>query len=198
MQDSTTLTQQLSDDDLLLTQLEVPVATVAAGLAAAKKAGARTVLNAAPMTDLSTLLCNVDLLVVNEVEAATLRDQLGIPRDAPFAELPARTGCPVVMTCGESGVVVGTPTGAVSKISGEHVTVVDTTDAGDTFVGALVAYLAHGSSLEHAVRWANQAGALACTGVGAQTKMPYLHDLDPDRAPGLDNAEATDARGRFT
>jgi ribokinase len=132
------------------------------------------------MRDISALLDHVDLLVVNEVEAFMLRDQLELPHGAAFTELAARTNCQVVMTRGGAGAVASTPAGDAIEVAGEAVEVVDTTGAGDTFVGALVAGLAISDTLEQAVRRANRAGALACTALGAQAAMPYRNDLDRD------------------
>jgi ribokinase len=186
---STTLTS----DAVFLTQLELPAATVLAGLRSAQSAGAYTILNAAPMTDLDELVDVVDLLVVNETEAEALVQShaalASAPSDGPglASAIAADINAAVIITLGSAGAVLaaGTDTGqtTVVTVPAEPVDVVDTTGAGDTFVGALAATLTSPRGpidlhrIGEAVRLAAHAAAIACTWVGAQTAMPTLADL---------------------
>ena len=152
----------------LLLQLETPLDTVLAFAERARAAGTAVVLNAAPARALpERLLAAVDVLVVNEGELAMLAGPAGTPADA-LRRLPVAR---VVATLGDAGCVAR---------DGERfhlqpafaVEAVDTTAAGDTFCGALVAALARGEPLPAALREASAASALACTALGAQSSIP--------------------------
>lgn len=152
----------------LLMQLETPLATVAAYARAARAAGSKVVLNAAPARQLDAgLLDLLDILVVNQGELASI-----CGNSASIAEGLQRLKVPVVVvTLGERG--------CCARV-GEHYLVqpafavqpVDTTGAGDTFCGVLVAALDQGADMAHALRQASAASALACTRAGAQSSIP--------------------------
>lgn len=177
--DAAALTESITCGDLLVLQLEIPVAAAAAGVEAAKRAGARVILNAAPAMDVGNLLTLIDLLVVNESEAEFFAA-------SPVGTLPealraARTirdeyGADTIVTLGAQGAVLA-DSRQVCHVPGVSVPVIDTTGAGDTFVGALAALLAEGSETEAAVEFAVRAAALTCTGLGAQNSMPRRAQL---------------------
>ncbi|MCD9031886.1 PfkB family carbohydrate kinase [Luteimonas sp. Y-2-2-4F] len=152
----------------VLLQLETPIETVAAYARAAREAGACVVLNAAPARDVpEALLRLVDVLVVNEGELALLAgDAADLP--AAMRRLPVAR---VVVTLGAAG-CVALDRGTLLRQPAFAVPAVDTTGAGDTFCGALVAALARGLALADALREASAASALACTAPGAQTGVP--------------------------
>ena len=157
----------------LLMQLEIPLATVAAYAHAAKAADVRVVLNAAPAQALGQeLLAAVDLLVVNEGELRTLAGNSGSLADC-LARLPCSA---VVVTLGARGCVAREGDLFHAQTS-FPVPVVDTTGAGDTFCGTLVAALAGQHSMGHALRQASAAAALACTQMGAQSSVPHAADV---------------------
>ena len=146
----------------LLMQLETPLESVAAYARAAKAKGVKVVLNAAPAQDLGPdLLSMVDVLIVNESELATLSHHGSERLDVPC----------LVVTLGARGCRARFEGKTVTH-EGFAVTPVDTTAAGDTFCGALVAALARRLPLGDALRSANAAGALACTRPGAQSSIP--------------------------
>lgn len=160
---------------VLLLQLEIPLATCVAATTAARAAGARVIVNAAPLPDpadpqLRRLLELTDVLVVNEGEATGL----GSVRPERLRELGPPS---VVVTLGESGAEVAEGRASYA-VPGNPVDAIDTTGAGDAFCGALAAALAEGRSLVDAVRWGCAAGALATTAVGAQAAMPTLAQFD--------------------
>ncbi|PRY56750.1 ribokinase [Glycomyces artemisiae] len=164
--------------DVLVLQLETPVPTVAAAVAAAKAAGTRVVLNAAPSGAVPLdLLDDVDVLVVNEHEAA----ELAGPGDAA-AVLTAR-GCAVIVTLGAEGALVGVPGEEPVRVPSYTVDAVDTTGAGDTFVGAFAAALdgdPSGTGLEALVAatgFATAAAALAVQRKGAVPSIPTLEEV---------------------
>ena len=152
----------------LLMQLEIPLDAVLAYALAAKAAGLRVMLNAAPAQALPPgLLAAVDVLVVNEGELRTLSGIQG-----SVAECLAQLPCPtVVVTLGARG-CVAREGGAYFLQPGFAVQAVDTTGAGDTFCGALVAALSQAMPLSKALRRASAAAALACTQMGAQNSVP--------------------------
>jgi len=169
----------------VVAQLELPVETVAAALTLGQEAGALTILNAAPAPEnprvLDGLLSLVDVLVVNEVEAAMLagrKPETGGGIDEVLAELASSFGIRrLVVTLGSRGAVV-IDDSRREWLEGHRVEVVDAVGAGDAFVGTLAASLAHGATFETAARRANTAGALAVTRAGAYDALPTASEVD--------------------
>lgn len=167
--------------DVLLTQLELPIPTVAAALRRAREAGVTTVLNAAPYNAaIVDALPFVDLLVLNEVEGA---DLLGWARVTPeTAQQEAITAIlalgvgAVALTLGAHGALVGCGDER-RQFAAPSVTVVDTTAAGDAFTGALAAGLAAGTDLFTAAARAVIVGSLTVTKAGAQPSLPYAKEV---------------------
>jgi ribokinase len=154
---------------VVLAQLEVPIAVVAASLAAARRAGAITVLNPAPAAELPAELLDVcDVIIPNEHELALLG---GVER-----LLAAGCGT-VVVTRGGEGIDVHTADDTWHQAPFE-VTVVDTTGAGDACCGGIAARLAAGDTLRDAVRWGAAAGAIATTRAGAVPAQPSAAEID--------------------
>ena len=145
---------EMQPGDVLLVQLEVPMATVAAGVRMAKARGARVVVNAAPYAavphDVAAL---ADPLVVNEHEALELADSEVLPGS-------------LLVTFGAHGSSWDGVELPAAPVAPEEV--VDTTGAGDAFCGALAAALASGAGRDEAVRLASEAGAAAVRHRGAQ------------------------------
>jgi ribokinase len=167
---------QIARSDVVMTVLEIPVAAAARGLELGKKHGVRTILNPAPATKLDdTVLKHVDYLTPNETE---LRILLGLsPNDPdPTNELAQRlrqrgVGS-LIVTMGEKGAMLLTDD-HTEHIPGVAIEVVDTTGAGDAFNSGLAVALAEGRPLVEAVKYANCAGAIACTKLGV---IPALGD----------------------
>jgi ribokinase len=156
---------------------EVPADAAEAGLDAARSSGAITILNAAPDPEATKpLLANVDVLVVNEVEAAALLGRKADLADMTKA-LSRETGTSVVLTAGSNG-AFGYRDGQSLHYPAPRVTVVDTTGAGDTFCGAFATRIAHGDEFADAVRWAVAAASLATQRAGAQPSIPTASDVD--------------------
>jgi ribokinase len=151
----------------VLLQLEIAEPTVLDAAQTAHGAGALVVLNAAPMRDLpDTLLAAVDVLIVNEHEAALLA--------AAHPERELADLVPVVVvTLGGAGAVLSRRGEPDVRVAAPSVTVVDTTGAGDTFCGAFGAALAAGSEMDAAVRFAVAAGSLAVESAGAVPSIPF-------------------------
>lgn len=169
----------------LLLQLETPIDTVAAYARAARAQGINVVLNAAPAQNLpAALLALIDVLVVNAGELATLTKHRGtIAESLKHLAVPC-----AVVTLGHNG-SCALANGVFLVQPAFSVTSVDTTAAGDTFCGVLVAALARRQSLPQALRLATAAGALACTKLGAQSSIPEHGDVEKF----LQNSPATTA-----
>jgi len=157
-------------ETVLLSQLEVPLAVVQAAAHAVAGAGGRVVLNLSPARDISAeLLALCDPLVVNESEAravgaASFVDAAGALDAARALGDRCRS---VVITLGGDGAVWSDGAGG-GHVAAPRVDVVDTTGAGDAFVGALSAELADGASLADAVTAGVRSGAAAVQWRGAQ------------------------------
>ncbi|MBS0589456.1 MAG: ribokinase [Proteobacteria bacterium] len=180
----------LTDIACLLLQLETPITTVAAYAAAARAAGVKVVLNAAPARDLpATLLAHLDVLIVNEGELAAI-----VGPCASIAQALERLDVPcVIVTLGARGVCARSH-GHYHWQCAYPVAAVDTTGAGDTFCGAFTAALCAGLALPQALARASAAGALACTRLGAQASIPTAAEVEAFLARHADSADAADAR----
>ena len=175
-------TQDTIEDALLgrsstvLLQFECAAGQIAALIARARSAGARIVLNLAPAGVLpQAALRAVDVLVLNEDEAAWLATRLGSGSDA--ASLHAALGVDVVVTLGERGLEAEGRAGRF-RIDAWPARVVDTTGAGDCFTGVLAAALDRGLPFDAALRRANVAAGLCCGRPGTQGSMPSAPETD--------------------
>jgi ribokinase len=159
---------------LVVAQLETPAEVTAAAFAAARRAGATTLLNAAPAQPLpEALLEATDLLAVNETEAALLLGQSGEPA-ALAAALAPRFRQGVVLTAGAAGAFRAASGAPPLHLPAPRVRVVDSTGAGDAFIGAYAAARAAGLPEEAALRRGVVAGSLACGKAGAVPGLPEL------------------------
>lgn len=164
--------------DVVVCQLEIPVDIVMATFEAARTSGATTILNPAPWQPLPPALLHlVDVLVVNEIEMSGIT---GEPVEAiEDRALPAvgralldRGPGSVIVTLGKAGAMVVERDRRALRIPGRPVRAIDTTGAGDCFVGALAAMLAAGEDLGPAADTANRAAAISVTREGAASSMP--------------------------
>ncbi|MEF2278017.1 ribokinase [Deinococcus sp. YIM 134068] len=166
----------------LLLQGELPPEVTREAARRAHAAGLTVVLNAAPARDPDPdLLGHTHHLVVNEHELAALTG--GVEVEADARSLLAGGPQAVTVTLGDQGSVTVTPE-TIFRLPAHTVTPMDTTGAGDTFCGVLVAWLADGSPLPDALRAANVAAALACARMGAQDAMPELEEIRAAQAQG--------------
>ncbi len=167
----------LSEAQVVLAQLEIPIETV---MAAARASTGVFCLNPAPAQPLPMgLLRQVDVLVPNRSELAALASTAP-PGDVDevVAAVAAIDGPEaVIVTLGGEGSVV-IDRGEVTPIPAPRVDAIDTTGAGDAFCGALANALSGGWSLVEAARWATVAGALATTRAGAQVSMPARAEVE--------------------
>ncbi|PRZ42747.1 ribokinase [Antricoccus suffuscus] len=163
--------------DVLLMQFEVPIETVTAAASIARAAGVQVMLNAAPYAELpADLLENLDLLIVNEHEAALSAGTQGTPEEVATVILGSVPG--VLITLGAAGSLLATRGTEPVRINAPHVTAVDTTGAGDTFSGAYAAATVEGLPAVERLRFASAAAALAVQERGAVDAIPDRARID--------------------
>jgi ribokinase len=167
--------------DALLLQLESPLETVTRAAEVAHAHGVTVILNPAPARPLpDELLALVDVLIPNETETAMLTSlPVGDLAEAGTAAAALRglgVGT-VILTLGERGALLAWEEGT-RHFAAFAVTPVDTTAAGDAFVGGFAVALAEGRTLAEAVQWGNAAGALSTTKPGAQPSLPTRQELE--------------------
>lgn len=176
--------ESIAAADVLLLQLEVPITASQRAAEIAKSNGATVVLNPAPAQELpDDFLTQVDILTPNEVETESLSGvQVSTAADAERAAkvLLDKGLSAVILTLGERGALLLTPD-LTRQVPAYTVEVVDTTAAGDAFCGALATGLAQGENLVDAVAFANAAGALAVTVLGAAPSMPTAAQVEAFR-----------------
>ena len=176
--------ESIAAADALLLQLEVPIAVSQRAAEIAKSNDATVVLNPAPAQELpDDFLAQVDILTPNEVETESLSGvRVSTATDAERAAkvLLDKGLSAVILTLGERGALLLTPD-LTQQVPAYSVEVVDTTAAGDAFCGALATGLARGENLVDAVAFANAAGALAVTVLGAAPSMPTAAQVEAFR-----------------
>lgn len=170
----------ISDADILLLQLEIPLDTVTHAALYAAQQQVKVILNPAPALALPNhLLRCISILTPNTTEAALIA---GIPvSNRTDAEKAAKIICAkgvqqVIVTMGADGVIICEEKNC-SWIPAAKVTPVDSTAAGDVFNGALSVALCEGKNLHTAARFACDAAAISVTRWGAQSSIPYRHEL---------------------
>jgi ribokinase len=175
----------LAKGDVAVSQFEIPLPTIAAFFKRARAAGATTVLNPAPAQKMNDdLLSLVDILILNETELGFLTDQT-LSGDGPLdsfvdaaRSLQVHPGQVICVTLGKRGAVAAI--GNVRwNVSGRKVEAVDTTGAGDCFVGAAAAVLAQIGSdqIRVALAYGNDAAAVCVQRIGAAPSMPTIEEV---------------------
>ncbi|UXY26980.1 ribokinase [Streptomyces sp. HUAS TT20] len=166
----------IASADALLLQLEIPMAAVLAGADAARRHGVRTILTPAPTQPLPPgLLAATDLLVPNEHEATALT---GRPDPREAADVLLDRVPEVVVTLGAAGCLYLTRGAEPLVVPAPAVTAVDSTGAGDTFVGALAVALGEERPIREALTWAAAAAAVSVQREGASASMPYRPEIE--------------------
>jgi ribokinase len=157
--------------DVVVGQFEIPQAVTAAAFTAARARGAVTVLNPAPAAPiLPELLASTDWLIPNEIEFGILA---GSPAsDDAFTRFARKTGTRLVVTLGAQGVAIVDAIGSIKRVPAVPVRAVDTTGAGDAFVGAFAAGLALGWPAEEAARLGVACASDSVTRPGTQRSFP--------------------------
>lgn len=177
---------EINENDILLVQLEIPLPTVEFAVRQAAAKRCRIMLNPAPAQKLSAeILAQLYLITPNETEAELLT---GIRvHDEPSARLAAESlresGVRnVILTLGAKGAYLHNETTSC-LIAAPPVTAVDTTAAGDCFNGALAVALSENAGLAEAVAFACEAASISVTRMGAQSSVPYRHEIRSSLKP---------------
>ena len=161
--------------DIVMGQLEIPQRVTLAAFLAARAAGATTILNPAPAAPLDPdLLSAADWLIPNETELAILAgiDQLDPDDDAEIQAFAREIGPRVVVTLGSRGAALVTADGSIQRLPATPVSAIDTTGAGDAFVGAFAYGLAAGLDEVAAVRIGVACASNSVTRPGTQSSFP--------------------------
>ncbi|MCB1529950.1 MAG: ribokinase [Rhodospirillales bacterium] len=187
----------LKAGNVVLMQMEIPVAENIALMERAKEFGATVILNVAPALKLpKSALSYVDYLIVNQIEARQMAESYGFNLDSDkdadrIAETLAKFGkLTCILTRGPRGTIVVTQDGRAWLVPAlELEKVVDTTGAGDCFCGTLAAMIYKGTSLLEGIKRANVAAGLSCLKVGIQEAYPYSAEID-EYLPSLPEAKS--------
>ncbi|PHX52358.1 ribokinase, partial [Pseudomonas syringae pv. syringae] len=171
----------LADSQIVICQLEVPTETVFHTLARARALGKTVILNPAPASEPlpASWYALIDYLIPNESEAQTLT---GVNVDSPAAAenaasvMLAAGARNVIITLGEHGTLFANASG-MDHIPARRVQAVDTTAAGDTFVGGFAAALSAGHGELQAIRFGQAAAAISVTRAGAQPSIPTFEEV---------------------
>lgn len=164
----------IASASVLVLQLEIPLPTVMAAAGVARGEATTTVLNAAPIRDLpDALLADIDVLVVNEHEAAHLAAARSGGIEGLLALVPT-----VIVTLGAQGAALYRRGEPELRVAAPIVSAVDATGAGDTFCGALAASLAEGAALDSALRFAVAAASLSVQAHGAVPSIPRREQIE--------------------
>jgi ribokinase len=170
----------IADAKLLIAQLEVPLETVQEALLLARRHELLTILNCAPAQPLADdLLKLVDVCVLNESELETLTGSKGETMHEVIAaswNLLGRGPRQVIVTLGSDGALVVDATSA-EHVPGVPVSAVDSSGAGDAFIGSLAVWLAEGYDLTESARRANAVAALSVTRFGTQSSFPSRDEV---------------------
>ncbi len=171
----------LGDARLLILQFEIPVETVLHSARLARQHGLCVLLDPAPAQSIpDELLANTDYLVPNETELSLLTGQPVLDLESTKAaahRLLERGAKSIIVTLGENGALMVNRERSI-HIPSFRIEAVDTTAAGDAFIGGLAISLLKGKSPEDSVRYACACGALAATKFGAQTSLPTAVEVE--------------------
>ncbi|MDO4977273.1 MAG: ribokinase [Eubacteriales bacterium] len=164
----------------VILQMEIPQDVNEYAIEKAKECGAKVIMNAAPAAPISEkALKSLDILVVNEVEAGFYLGKDITDSELAKAgakELKERYGCDVIITLGKLGSVVNDQN-EINFIPSKKVKAVETTGAGDSFIGGVGYALLQGMSLTAACEFATCCSAITVCGVGAQNSMPTFNQV---------------------
>jgi ribokinase len=179
---------KMGRNDIVVCQFEIPLEIIESVFERAKQIGATTILNPAPANPaIGRILRNVDYLVVNEVELEAISGTAVNPDDstsvyAAMEKLRQHGPFTLVVTVGPRGALLSGPD-RQCEAKGHKVNAVDTTGAGDCFIGGFAAALARSEPITDAINFANKAAAISVTRRGAASSFPTLAEVKDSRSP---------------
>lgn len=171
----------IKEASVVVAQLEIPIETVKYALKSAKQLGKITILNPAPAAGLDDeMFANIDILIPNETELEAISGIKITNNDDIFAAaqlLISKGVRELIVTLGDKGCIHVSKQGS-NIYKACKVKAVDTTAAGDSFIGALAAAISEGKALEDAIKFATAVGALTVTKEGAQSSLPLRAEVE--------------------
>lgn len=171
----------LKESGVCILQNEIPVEIIAYAIDKAKEAGCTVVLNAAPAIELpEECLSKVDILVVNEVEAEFYcHEKIDSVEKAKteIKKMAEKYNNNIIFTLGKDG-AVAYENGTIEFIPAMKVDAIETTGAGDSYIGAVSHSIIEGKSLIEACKFATKCSAITVCRMGAQPSMPTLEDVE--------------------
>ncbi len=168
--------ESIADLAVVVAQCEIKQEVTLAAFSAAKKRGCITILNPAPYQPLSEeLLAVTDWIIPNETEFKELHGQVPTSDDALKSFRPGKNS---VVTLGSEGAVLITADGNLTRVSAPKVNAVDTTGAGDAFVGVFAYALANGNNPEDAMKLGVKVASMSVTRKGAQSSYPSQAEIE--------------------
>jgi ribokinase len=177
-QDAIDQVSKLKDVSVLIAQCEIPQEVTLAAFRTAQELGITTILNPAPYQPLTDdLLELTDWLIPNEIEFAEL-DKTHRAPDSDEVIASLRSTGRTIVTLGSDGAALVTEDGKVKRFSAKKVSAVDTTGAGDCFIGAFAAALASGATEDSAVQFGIDCATKSVMRKGAQSSYPKLEEID--------------------
>lgn len=167
--------------DIVVLQLEIPYETVKTALQIAKSLGKLTVLNPAPAKALDfDMLSNVDILVVNETEFERVSGVHYSGSESLISGYEKLGIKQLVLTLGKDGAIYYDGV-ATTQVPARVVKAIDTTAAGDSFIGGMLYEYSRGASMAEALTFATEVAAYTVTKLGAQSALPSMSDLEERR-----------------
>lgn len=171
----------LKESGVCILQNEIPVEIIVYAIDKAKEAGCTVVLNAAPAIELpEECLSKVDILVVNEVEAEFYcHEKIDSVEKAKteIKKMAEKYNNNIIFTLGKDGAVTY-ENGTIEFIPAMKVDAIETTGAGDSYIGAVSHSIIEGKSLIEACKFATKCSAITVCRMGAQPSMPTLEDVE--------------------
>jgi ribokinase len=168
--------ESITDLAVVVAQCEIKQDVTLAAFSAAKKRGCVTILNPAPYQPLSEeLLAVTDWIIPNETEFKELHGHFPISDEVLKSFRPGKNS---IVTLGSEGAVLITSDGNLTRVSAPKVNAVDTTGAGDAFVGVFAFALASGKNAEHAMKLGIKVASMSVTRKGAQSSYPSQAEIE--------------------
>lgn len=172
---------RILSSDIIIIQMEIPIKVVSHTITITKDAGKVIILNFSPALDITwDVLNKVDYLILNEIEIERLTDIAfnQLDEKKPIRKLRKFFNGNIIVTLSKKGSICITKKNEIMKVPPFNVKPVDSTSAGDAFIGGFVYGIANRKKIEDCIIYGNACGALATTKIGAQFSLPNKKELD--------------------